>query len=320
LKHRVIGFIAIVLTALSLVAAACGGTAATTTTVGATTITTAAAAATTTVAVTTTEAVTTTTVAATTTTVAATTTTLAPFEPTEPSVMVNGGWLAYECRGEGSPTVVIDLGLGDTTRAERDPNWWLWYKPMDLIAETNKVCVYGRRGMVGSEPVSADPLRTTQDHVDDLNGLIDVLELETPVILVGHSLGGFNIRLLAGQHPEMVAGLVFVDGSDPGMHEFSTPYDPYPPEWVDLLTSGEQVAVVADLGDLPVYVLTAVIGQAPDGTLADVVDWWLEVQDNLIALSTNSIQTKVDATHGNIWWAKPEVVAEAVAWVTAQAG
>jgi len=296
-----------------LVAGACAGNSATTTTGAATTATTAAAAAaaTTTVAVTTTAPATTTTVGVTTTTVPATTTTLVPFEPTEPSIEVNGGWLAYECRGEGSPTVVVDLGLSDSTRAERDPNWLAWGGTLDMIAETNKVCVYGRRGVAGSEPVSGDPPRTTQDQVDDLNGLIDALELETPVILVGYSLGGYNIRLLAGQHPDKVAGLVFVDGADPDIDKFSPPPGPYPPEWIDLIASSAQVAAVTDLGDLPVYVLTATI-EAPD--------WWYDLQDKLLALSTNSTQTLVEATHSSIPWAKPEVVVDAITWLAAQAG
>jgi hypothetical protein len=68
---------------------------------------------------------------------------------------------------------------------------------------------------------------------------------------------------------------------------------------------------VTDLGDLPVYVLTATI-EAPD--------WWFDLQDNLLALSTNSIQSMLEATHSNIYWAKPEAIVEAVAWVAAQAG
>jgi pimeloyl-ACP methyl ester carboxylesterase len=233
----------------------------------------------------------------------------------------NPGWLAYECRGEGPPTVVVELPDVDPSRAERDPNWMAWDGTLDMIAETSKVCIYGRRGVLGSEPVSALPPRTTQDHVDDLNGLIDALELETPVILVGHSLGGFNIRLFAGQKPENVAGLVFVDGTDPGIYEFIPVDEPFPPEWIDFVTSTEQVAAVTDLGDLPVYVLTATIEQAPGAgePLSVRPDWWYDLQDNLLALSTNSTQTKVEATHTNIWWAKPEALVDAIAWATAQA-
>ena len=317
------GHLAIVLTALALVGAACGGTTATTTAASATTVTTAAAAATTTVAVTTTAAVTTTTVAATTTTAAAPTTTLAPFQPTEPSILVNSGWLAYECRGEGSPTVLVELGLAGPPRVDRDPNWWLWNRPMEKIEETNKVCIYGRRGVLGSEPVPVDPLRTTQDQVDDLNALIDALELETPLILVGWSIGGYNIRLFADQHPQKVAGLVFVDATEPGIEETypSTASAAFPPEWLELVESAEQVSAVTDLGDMPVYVLTASIDQSADNTtLTEADEWWLGLQNRLLALSTNSTQRKVEATHGNIYWGKPEIVAEAVAWVTAQAG
>jgi len=276
-------FVVAVVAVFGLLVAACGGSTATVTTLAGTTATTAGA--------------------------AATTTTLTSFEPTGPSVMVNGGWLAYECRGEAAPAVVVDHGRVNATHVERDPDWMLWGTTLDMIAETNKVCMYGRRGVVGSEPVSGDPVRTTQDQVDDLNGLIDALELETPVILAGHSIGAFNIRLLAGQHPEKLAGLVFVDGTDTGIGELLKPPAVAAPEWIDFTADQTQVAVVTDLGDLPVYVLTA-----------SGADWWFELQDNLLALSTNSIQTKVEAGHADIYWAEPAAVAEAVVWVTAQAG
>jgi pimeloyl-ACP methyl ester carboxylesterase len=196
-----------------------------------------------------------------------------------------------------------------------------WSKTIDMIAETNKVCVYGRRGALGSEPVAAIPPRTSQDQVDDLNGLIDALELETPLILAGHHLGAVNIRLFAGQHPEMVAGLVFVDGTDTGIDEFESSGDPFAPEWMDLPTSTVQAAAVTDLGDLPVYVLTATLTTGNDGNpVTQVPDYWFELQDNLLALSTNSIQQLVEASNVNIYWAKPEAVVEAVAWVTAEVG
>ena len=258
-------------------------------------------------------------VATTTTAAVTTSTTLAPFEPTDPSVMVNDAWLAYECRGEGSPTVVVEMGAGGAS--ERDPNWTAWSGTLDMIAETNKVCIYGRRGMVGSEPLPAEVPRTTQDSVDDLDGFIDGLDLETPVILVGYSLGGYNIRLFAGQHPDKVAGLVFVDATDPGMaeHDPIAASDIWPPEWLNFEASAVQVAAVTDLGDLPVYVLTATKEDPAYSTDPDRPDWWFEVQDNLLALSTNSIQTKLETTHKIIKWAEAQAVVDAIAWVVTQA-
>ncbi len=105
-----------------------------------------------------------------------------------------------------------------------------------------------------------------------------------------------------------------------GAIEFETPPDPFPPEFLDIITSTAQAAAVTDLGDLPVYVLTATLTTGQDGNpITRVPEWRFELQGNLLALSTNSTQQLLEATHITIWWAKPEAVVEAVAWVTAEA-
>jgi hypothetical protein len=78
-------------------------------------------------------------------------------------------------------------------------------------------------------------------------------------------------------------------------------------------------AVMTDPGVVPVYVLTATLYNPNDDALGGP-DGWFELQDSLLALSTHSIQTMVEATHTTIHWAKPETVVEAVAWMAAQAG
>lgn len=54
-------------------------------------------------------------------------------------------------------------------------------------------------------------------HADDVAAVIAHLDLApgTPVVLVGHSMGGFVGLVLAHRHPDLVDGLVLVDGGLP---------------------------------------------------------------------------------------------------------
>ncbi|MGI9529003.1 MAG: hypothetical protein ACR2NG_04770 [Acidimicrobiia bacterium] len=82
-----------------------------------------------------------------------------------------------------------------------------------------------------------------------------------------------------------------------------------PIERIDMYASGDQVAAVTDLGNLPIYVLTGA-RTAPD--------WWIEeLQPRLVGLSTNAKQNILDADHF-LHVSNPQAVVEAVAWVVAQ--
>lgn len=246
-----------------------------------------------------------TTLAETTTTTTVPDTTTTTEDPTKPTVEVNGARLAYNCWGTGSPTVVVELGLN--AGVGRSATWFGWDKALEGIAETNKVCIYGRRGVGGSE--APDSTVTTQDQVDDLQGLITALDVDTPLILVGHSVAGYNLRVFADEHPDEVAGLVFVDATDPGIVEHFPLAGAAIPERLDTDASAEQVNPITDLGDLPVHVLTA----------TEQPDWWLDLQQILVGLSTNSLQVEVDSGHF-IHAVKPETVVDGVAWVVSQTG
>lgn len=298
------------LTALVLTTSACAGAAAPTSS----TIAEESQAATSTTMTTTT--VPTTTAAPVETTTIATTTTTTPAMAT--TVEVNGTNLSYECLGEGSPTALVEMGmtmggmsvLGDYG-STYDPAWLGWSEALDGIGDLTQVCIYGRRGVAGSDPLPIDTSRTTQDQVDDLDALIVALGIETPLVLVGHSVAGYNLRVFADRYPEKVAGLVFVDALHPGIVEFEdSPPPPQVFEWLDFPTSEEQVNATSSMGDLPLYVITATIG-APD--------WWLGLQEELVALSTNSIQMMSDSDH-IVQLNDPESIIAGVSWVLQQVG
>jgi len=101
----------------------------------------------------------------------------------------------------GSPTVVFDGGIGACCEE--------YCNLQDRIAATTTVVTYDRAGYCSSE---VGPLpRDSRSEVEELRILLDELKVPRPYILVGHSLGGLNVQVYAGLHPEEVAGMVLLD-------------------------------------------------------------------------------------------------------------
>ena len=116
-------------------------------------------------------------------------------------VDVGGYRMHLDCRGEGSPTVVMDAGLGGSSLD--------WSLVQAGIASTTRVCTYDRAGMGRSDP---GPLPRTPGHIaDELHMLLTNAGVPGPYVLVAHSLAGKNVRMFASAHPDDVAGMVLVD-------------------------------------------------------------------------------------------------------------
>lgn len=119
-------------------------------------------------------------------------------------VDIGGFRLHLSCMGQGTPTVVMDAGAGAPSIT--------WGLVPSGIAKFTRVCTYDRAGLGWSDP-NPRSFRTSQKSVDELHSLLTKAGIKPPYILVGHSLGGANIRLYASQYPEDVVGLVLVDSS-----------------------------------------------------------------------------------------------------------
>lgn len=116
---------------------------------------------------------------------------------------VGGHRLHLDCRGSGLPAVVIDVGAGA---------WSIFVRHIqEQLAGEAQVCTYDRAGMGWSDPGPAP--RTNKQMAEELHTLLRRAGVPAPYVLVGHSLGGLNVRVFARNHPSEVAGLVLVESA-----------------------------------------------------------------------------------------------------------
>jgi pimeloyl-ACP methyl ester carboxylesterase len=132
-----------------------------------------------------------------------------------------------ECRGSGSPTIVLVSGL-DTAAdlwnvpGQPDP------KVFPEISKSSRVCAYDRPGapLAVGGPSRSDPVAqptSPEDAVSDLNALLTAADVPGPYVLVGHSYGGIVSRLFAATYPDEVTGMVLVDIVSPELRDAMTP-------------------------------------------------------------------------------------------------
>lgn len=122
---------------------------------------------------------------------------------------VGGHRLHLWCTGSGSPTVVLESGLGGFSHD--------WSHLQPTLETTTRVCSYDRAGYGWS-----DGTQTTSRSAEvatQLRALLAGAGELGPFLLVGHSIGGLHARTFARQYPDEVVGLVLVDSS----HENQAP-------------------------------------------------------------------------------------------------
>ena len=118
---------------------------------------------------------------------------------------VNGHRMHLNCTGAGSPTLVLDAGLG------WDSLEWGGIQP--VLAQSTQVCSYDRAGFGLSEKQPGP--RDAVQIAGELHALLGEAGVSGPLVLMGHSIAGMYIRAYASRYPAQVAGLVFVDSSTP---------------------------------------------------------------------------------------------------------
>jgi pimeloyl-ACP methyl ester carboxylesterase len=120
-------------------------------------------------------------------------------------VLVGNQRMHIHCEGDGSPAVILDAGLGDSSA--------VWGLVQPEVAKFTKVCAYDRAGLGWSEP--AENPRTSNQIARELEVLLTRTPVQGPYVLVGHSFGGYNQRVFASHHRDKIVGMILVDAAQP---------------------------------------------------------------------------------------------------------
>ena len=240
--------------------------------------------------------------------------------------------LHIDCRGQGSPTVVLFSGLGEFSAS--------WARVADGLSPTTRVCAYDRAGQGWS-----DDVEHPQDGVtaaEDLHALLAAAGEQGPFVLVGHSIGGPYAMTYADRYAKQVAGMVLLDSTSPYQFDAIPSYplqyalmrrtygilpslarlglgpllaDSHLPaedaapvvamaatprsarnardELSMLPVVFRQAQALSTLGDRPLVVLTS-------AETARDTDGWTEAQERMAALSADTVHHEVAASHAGM--------------------
>lgn len=118
---------------------------------------------------------------------------------------VNGYGMHLYCTGSGSPTILLDAGLGNDSLD--------WDHVQPALSKTTRVCSYDRAGSGWSEPQPGT--RDADQITSQLHALLQQAGVTGPLVLMGHSMGGIYIRDYASRYPQEIVGLIFVEAGTP---------------------------------------------------------------------------------------------------------
>jgi len=235
-------------------------------------------------------------------------------------VDVGGYELHLRIEGSAAPTVVIDSGCGGTAEE--------WQTIQHHLSRVTRVVAYDRAGCGLSDP---GPLpRSSRQIAAELERLLDAAGIEGPLVLVGQSLGGMNIRMFASRNLHRVAGMVLIDAAhEDTFRRLPRAYVSYEKRLMKkgtgigrnetdaiTLSSNQLRKGERSLGAIPLKVLTAGVKwmDRPAGTPFEPLrEGWHALQRDLASLSANGSHEIVPDAGHSIHRDRPDVIVEAIA-------
>jgi len=132
-----------------------------------------------------------------------------PDAPVDGRFDVGGRSIRLACTGSGTPTVVVDAGMGSAPVEDQG-----WQGIAAKVAPVTRICLVDRAGLGGSDPAPNMP-RTSADAAADLRAALRKAGVAAPYLLAGHSIGGLHAQVFAARYPADTAGLVLISTTHP---------------------------------------------------------------------------------------------------------
>lgn len=197
-----------------------------------------------------------------------------------------------------------------------------------LITTFTRVCAYDRAGLGASS--SGPTPRTSQQMAVELHALLTTSNVTGPYVLVAHATSNWIARLYANQHPDEVAGMVFVSPvHEDTLSRLESILAPYPDLWEETMwdvehqgegqsyndwqTSAAQVRAAGTLGDMPLVIIARGMDRSPEGPAeAEIETMLLELEQELLGLASNTTYIVVENSGHFIQRDQPQVVIDAI--------
>lgn len=133
------------------------------------------------------------------------------FPPPGQLLAVDGLKQHLHCTGQGQPTVILDSGFSMPALS------WALVQPE--LSKRVRVCSYDRVGLGYSDPDPSGAPQTSARIAERLHTLLVRAGVRGPLVLVGHSNGGYLVRSYYARFPGEVVGAVLIDSSHERMDE-----------------------------------------------------------------------------------------------------
>ena len=110
--------------------------------------------------------------------------------------------MQYHRTGGNKPALLLVQSITDAG--------WCWTRFAQVLEQEYDVVIVDARGHGHSD--APETGYSPQDHVADIDGIIEDLALEKPV-LIGHSIGASIAAMVAGEYPNLISRIVLEEAS-----------------------------------------------------------------------------------------------------------